>query len=75
MTDEKSKTPMGYSVLVQRTVLFWERVQVSAETPEEAAELAEGLAGAYNWSNSHEMEVSFRVERDGDVLTEVIWGG
>jgi len=75
MTDEESEAPTGHSVLVQRTVLFWERVEVSAETPEEAAELAEGLAGAYDWSNCHEMEVSLRVERDGDVLTEVIWEG
>lgn len=41
MSGGRSRSLPEYSVLVQRTVLFWERVAVQAKTPEDAADLAE----------------------------------
>ncbi|GEM_PF-3544541 len=73
MSKDRSRSPPEYSVLVQRTVLFWERVEIQAKSPEDAADLAEEKAGSYDWSNCQELDVAVRVEKDGDVLVEVAY--
>ena len=73
MSREGSRSLSEYSNFVQRTVLFWERVEVQAETPEDAADLAEGKAVAYDWSNSQELDAAVRVEKEGKVLMEVVF--
>ena len=71
MSRGRSRSLPEYSVLVQRTVLFWERVEVQAKTPEDAADLAEEKVGSYDWSNCQELEVAVSVEKEGEVLAEV----
>ena len=73
MRKANPEQPTTYSVLVQRTVVFWERVDVEATTPEDAVELAQEEAGVYDWSNCHELEVCITVEMDGEVLAEVTY--
>lgn len=73
MSKANPEHPTTHSVLVQRTVVFWERVDVEATTPEDAVELAQEEAGVYDWSNSHELDVSITAKRDGEVLAEVAY--
>jgi hypothetical protein len=70
MEDTHKRTVATYSILVERTVMFWERAEVDAETAEAAIELMD--CGACDWSKSRERKFYIYVEKDGEFVGDLI---